>query len=63
MSKEVRLGLFITITLTILFAGIFLIGNKETRFESTYQVKAQFQNVAGLNEGADVRVGVFTKEP
>src|ERR1700720_4213655 len=26
-------------------------------FTPTYRVKAEFQNVAGLNDGADVRVG------
>jgi phospholipid/cholesterol/gamma-HCH transport system substrate-binding protein len=57
MSKEVRLGLFIVVTLAILFAGVFLIGNTETLFKSTYRVKAEFQNVAGLSDGADVRVG------
>jgi phospholipid/cholesterol/gamma-HCH transport system substrate-binding protein len=57
MSKEVRLGLFIVVTLAILFTGVFLIGNTETLFKSTYRVKAEFQNVAGLSEGADVRVG------
>jgi phospholipid/cholesterol/gamma-HCH transport system substrate-binding protein len=57
MSKEVRLGLFIVLTLGILFAGVFLIGNTEMLFKSTYRVKAEFQNVAGLSDGADVRVG------
>ena len=33
----------------------------ESRFESNYQLKAQFQNVKGLNEGADVRVGGIRK--
>jgi len=57
MSKEIRLGLFIVATLAILIAGVFLIGNRETRFRPTYRVKAEFENVSGLNEGADVRVG------
>jgi phospholipid/cholesterol/gamma-HCH transport system substrate-binding protein len=57
MSREVRLGLFIFVTLAILFAGVFLIGNTETLFQSTYRVKAEFQNVSGLGDGADVRVG------
>src|ERR1700675_3638472 len=57
MTKEVRLGLFIVATLAILFAGVFLIGNTETLFKSTYRVKAEFQNVSGLSDGADVRVG------
>jgi ABC-type transporter Mla subunit MlaD len=33
------------------------IGDKQFLFSSTYLLKADFQNVAGLNNGADVRVG------
>jgi phospholipid/cholesterol/gamma-HCH transport system substrate-binding protein len=44
-------------TLAILAAGVFIIGSKEYLFSSTYQVKALFDNVAGLDTGADVRVG------
>jgi phospholipid/cholesterol/gamma-HCH transport system substrate-binding protein len=44
-------------TLAILATGVFVIGSKEYLFSSTYQLKAQFDNVAGLDAGADVRVG------
>ena len=57
MSRAARLGAFIVVTLAILAAGVFIIGNKQYLFSSTYQVKAQFGNVAGLDEGGDVRVG------
>ncbi len=57
MSKLARLGAFIVGTLAILAAGVFIIGSKEYLFRSTYQLKAQFDNVAGLAEGADVQVG------
>ncbi len=57
MSRAFRLGVFIVLTLLILATGIFLIGDKEFLFSSTYRLKADFQNVAGLNDGADVRVG------
>jgi len=43
--------------LLVLFAGVFLIGNKQLLFTSTYHLNAQFQNVAGLGSGAEVRVG------
>src|SRR5437867_5697895 len=43
--------------LLILAAGVFLIGSKQFLFSSTYRVKADFQSVAGLNDGAVVRVG------
>jgi phospholipid/cholesterol/gamma-HCH transport system substrate-binding protein len=57
MSRVARLGAFIVMTLAILAAGVFIIGSKEYLFSSTYQVKALFDNVAGLDTGADVRVG------
>src|SRR5664279_754927 len=57
MSRVARLGAFIVMTLAILAAGVFVIGSKEYLFSSTYQLKAQFDNVAGLAAGADVRVG------
>jgi phospholipid/cholesterol/gamma-HCH transport system substrate-binding protein len=57
MSRLARLGVFIVGTLAVLAAGVFIIGSKEYLFKSTYQLKAQFDNVAGLAEGADVQVG------
>jgi len=57
MSRAVRLGAFIVATLAILVVGVFIIGSKQYLFSSTYQLKAQFDNVAGLDAGGDVRVG------
>jgi len=57
MSRAARLGAFIVTTLAILVAGIFIIGGKQYLFSSTYQLKAQFDNVVGLDAGGDVRVG------
>src|SRR5260221_8420805 len=61
MSTTFRLGAFIVFGLLILAIGIFLIGDKQSLFASTYLVKAEFQNVSGLIEGADVRVGGIHK--
>ncbi|MGA9981766.1 MAG: MlaD family protein [Candidatus Sulfotelmatobacter sp.] len=57
MSRAARLGAFIVATLAILVAGIFIIGGKQYLFRSTYQLRAQFDNVVGLDAGGDVRVG------
>ncbi|MGH9775699.1 MAG: MlaD family protein [Candidatus Acidiferrales bacterium] len=57
MSRAFRLGIFIVGSLVILVAGVFLIGDKHFMFRRTYRLSAEFQNVAGLNNGADVRVG------
>jgi len=57
MSKVARLGAFIILSLAILAAGVFIIGSKAYLFRPTYQLKAQFDNVVGLADGADVQVG------
>ncbi|MGB0081237.1 MAG: MlaD family protein [Terracidiphilus sp.] len=57
MSRIARLGAFIVVTLAVLAAGVFIIGSQEYLFRSTYQLKTQFDNVAGLAVGADVEVG------
>ncbi len=57
MSRASRLGVFIVATLAILVVGIFIIGSRQYLFNSTYQVKAQFSNVSGLDVGGEVRVG------
>ena len=57
MSRAARLGAFIVATLAILVSGIFIIGSKQYLFSSTYKLKTQFDNVVGLDAGADVRVG------
>jgi phospholipid/cholesterol/gamma-HCH transport system substrate-binding protein len=57
MSRMARLGAFIVATLFILAAGVFIIGSKQYLFSSTYHLKAQFDDVVGLDNGGDVRVG------
>lgn len=57
MSRVARLGAFIVVTLAVLATGVFIIGSRKYLFRSTYQLKAQFKDVVGLAEGADVQVG------
>jgi outer membrane protein OmpA-like peptidoglycan-associated protein len=57
MSKAFRVGIFIVLGLTLLSVGVFLIGDKDLLFTPTYTLKTDFQNVGGLDTGAEVRVG------
>jgi phospholipid/cholesterol/gamma-HCH transport system substrate-binding protein len=57
MSRAFWVGIFIMGTLLILAGGIFLIGRTEFLFRSKYRLKAEFSNVVGLVEGAEVRIG------
>ena len=61
MSRSFRLGLFILTTLAILAVCVFLVGRQESKFGSNYLVRSDFENVVGLTEGADVRVGGVRK--
>src|SRR5579863_5263506 len=61
MSRSFRLGLFMSATLAVLAAAVFLVGRQETKFGSNYRVRSEFANVAGLSVGADVRVGGIRK--
>lgn len=57
MSTAFRVGFLVVMALLFLSIGVFLIGNKDFLFSSTYRLKADFQNVGGLNNGAAVRIG------
>jgi phospholipid/cholesterol/gamma-HCH transport system substrate-binding protein len=57
MSRAARLGAFIIVTLAILAAGVFIIGDRQYMFTNTYRLKTQFSTVVGLDAGAEVRVG------
>lgn len=57
MSRTIRLGAFILGALLIFGAAIFTVGQKEFLFSRTYRLYAPFENVSGLVNGAEVRVG------
>ncbi len=52
-----KLGIFIFLGSVILVVIIFLLGNKDQLFSSTYTIKANFKNTEGLRNGASVRFG------
>jgi len=57
MSRVARLGAFIVGALLILTFIVFRIGDKDFLFSTTYRLEAPFDNVAGLGNGAEVRLG------
>src|SRR5580698_3213810 len=61
MSREFRLGVFIVAALGIFAAGVFWIGENEMLFQSKYRLNAEFKTVAGLADGASVRVAGIQK--
>jgi phospholipid/cholesterol/gamma-HCH transport system substrate-binding protein len=57
MSSTIRLGAFILVALIVFGVMVFLVGDRELLFSRTYRIRAPFDNVAGLDEGAPVRAG------
>ncbi len=55
-SRAVAVGAFVIAGVLLFGAGLFLIGNRRMLFNRTFEVYAEFANVAGLQDGAKVRV-------
>lgn len=55
--SNAKLGIFIFLGSTLLVVLIFLLGNKDQLFTSTFTVKTYFLNTQGLRNGASVRFG------
>ena len=53
--KNIILGFFVLLGLSLFIAGIFLIGAKNEMFRKTFPITAKFANTNGLKEGSNVR--------
>lgn len=56
-NRSVVVGVFVVGSLLVFAVGLFLIGNRRMLFQETFEVYAEFTNLAGLQNGAIVRVG------
>ncbi len=54
-ANTARLGIFVTIGMIILIAGIYFVGERQQLFRSTFRMNAFFKDVAGLQTGSNVR--------
>jgi len=50
-------GAFVIIGVLLFGVGLFLIGDRRMLFDRSIEIYAEFANIAGLEEGAKVRVG------
>jgi phospholipid/cholesterol/gamma-HCH transport system substrate-binding protein len=55
-TSTIKIGIFISIGIAILVIAIFLLGDKNAMFKSTFDVKAYFRDIQGLRNGAIVRL-------
>ena len=54
-NYKIKLGLFVTAGVILFFLAIFVIGKQKNLFDPVFTVKANFQNVSGLQVGNAVR--------
>ena len=55
-SAQLKVGIFVLVSVAIFVYGVFTISGQEELFEKEYAVKTYFDNSAGLLEGAYVRL-------
>jgi phospholipid/cholesterol/gamma-HCH transport system substrate-binding protein len=54
-SNKMKLGIFVTVSVTLFIVGIYLIGQRQQLFSSTFQVSGIFKDIGGLQIGNNVR--------
>ena len=54
-SRNIRLGTFVAIATILLVVALYIVGNKQNLFGSTFHISANFRNVNGLMKGNNVR--------
>ncbi|MCY4171154.1 MAG: MlaD family protein [Bacteroidetes bacterium] len=55
MSTKFRVGIVVTLGIGLLTAILFLVGNRTLLFSDQFQLRSQFNSVAGLSVGANVQ--------
>lgn len=55
-SNKLKLGMFISLAMVLLVAGIYLIGNNKQLFSYTFTISGVFKDINGLQVGNNVRL-------
>lgn len=56
LTRNIRVGIIVIAGTVLMIAALYIIGNKQNLFGSTFRVSAQFRNVNGLMAGNNVRL-------
>jgi phospholipid/cholesterol/gamma-HCH transport system substrate-binding protein len=57
VTRQIKVGLFVSFGLVLTMASVFLIGNTRGLWQPKVSYRTAFQDVAGLKPGAPVRMG------
>jgi phospholipid/cholesterol/gamma-HCH transport system substrate-binding protein len=53
-GNKIRLGIFVSISITLFIAAIYLIGQRQQLFSNTFHISGIFKNINGLQVGNNV---------
>jgi len=56
-TRKLIVGMFVAVCLVLFGVGLFLIGNSNQMFSSSFNVFADFSKITGIQNGGKVRVG------
>jgi phospholipid/cholesterol/gamma-HCH transport system substrate-binding protein len=54
-GNQIKLGVFVSVTLVLFIVGIYFIGQRQKLFSSTFHVSGIFSDISGLQVGNNVR--------
>ncbi|MES2141030.1 MAG: MlaD family protein [Bacteroidota bacterium] len=54
-GNKMKLGIFVSISITLFIVGIYFIGQRQQLFSSTFQISGIFKDISGLQVGNNVR--------
>lgn len=54
-GNKMKLGIFVSISITLFIVGIYFIGARQQLFSSTFQISGIFRDISGLQVGNNVR--------
>ena len=54
-GNQIKLGVFVSVTLALFIVGIYFIGQRQKLFSSTFHVSGIFTDISGLQVGNNVR--------
>ena len=59
-KNNLRLGIFVSVALFLLIAGLYFIGSRQQLFGSTFRLRGIFKDISGLQVGNNVRFSGLT---
>lgn len=54
-GSKLKLGIFVSLSIALFIAGIYLIGERQQLFSSTFHISGIFRDISGLQVGNNVR--------